>query len=84
MKDVKNHWTKWVYWFSLGVAIIIVYKALDNFGNLVESFKKLCGILSPFLAGIFISYLLYMPCRKIEEAYKKRSEEHTSELQSPS
>lgn len=71
MKDVKNHWTKWVYWFSLGVAIIIVYKALDNFGNLVESFKKLCGILSPFLAGIFISYLLYMPCRKIEEAYKK-------------
>lgn len=70
MKEIKNHWTKWVYWFSLCVATIIVYKALDNFGNLINSAKKLVEIVSPFLAGIFVAYLLYMPCRNIEETYK--------------
>ena len=59
MKEVKNHWKKWVYWFLLGTAIIIVYKALDNFGEILDGVKKLFSILSPFLAGIFIAYLLY-------------------------
>lgn len=71
MKEVKNHWKKWVYYFLLGVAIITVYKALDNFGSILDSLKKLGGILSPFLVGIFIAYLLYMPCKNIENTYKK-------------
>lgn len=71
MKEIKNHWTKWAYWFSLCVATIIVYKALDNFGDLLNSVKKLIEIVSPFLAGIFVAYLLYMPCRNIEKTYKK-------------
>ena len=70
MKEVRNHWKKWVYWFLLGAAIIVLYKALDNFGDVLDSVKKLFGILSPFLAGIFIAYLLYMPCRTIEKTYK--------------
>lgn len=70
MKEVRNHWKKWVYWFLLGAAIIVLYKALDNFGDVLDSVKKLFGILSPFLAGIFIAYLLYMPCRNIEKTYK--------------
>ena len=32
---------------------------------------KFLGILSPFFAGIFIAYLLYMPCKNIEKAYLK-------------
>ena len=71
MNEVKNHWKKWVYWFLLGLAIIIAYKAFDNFGNIIDSIGKFLGIISPFFVGIFIAYLLYMPCRKIEEAYKK-------------
>ena len=71
MNEVKNHWKKWIYWFLLGLAIIIAYKAFDNFGNIMDSIGKFLGIISPFFVGIFIAYLLYMPCRKIEEAYKK-------------
>lgn len=71
MNEVKNHWKKWMYWFLLGVAIIIVYKALDNFGSIMEGVGKFFSIISPFFAGIFIAYLLYIPCRKIEEAYQK-------------
>ena len=71
MNELKNHGKKWLYWFVLAVAIIIVYKALDNFGDVMGTVMKFFDIITPFLAGIFISYLLYMPCRKIEETYKK-------------
>ena len=71
MNEVKNHWKKWLYWFLLGVAIIIVYKTFDNFGNVMGAIGKFLGILSPFFAGIFIAYLLYMPCKNIEKAYLK-------------
>ncbi len=71
MNEIKNHGKKWLYWFFLGVAIIVVYKALDNFENVMGVFSKFLDIITPFLAGIFISYLLYMPCKKIEEIYAK-------------
>ena len=71
MSEIKNHWKKWIYWFLLGVAIIVVYKALDNFGNIMGQISRFFDILGPFLAGILISYLLYVPCKKIEEAYSK-------------
>ena len=71
MNEIKNHGKKWIYWFTLAVAIIVVYKAFDNFGDVVGTVVKFFDIITPFLVGIFISYLLYMPCRKIEEAYSK-------------
>jgi len=71
MNEIKNHGKKWLYWFTLGIAIIIVYKALDNFGDVMGVVTKFFDIITPFLVGIFISYLLYMPCKKIEEVYAK-------------
>ena len=71
MSEIKNNWKKWLYWFLLGVAIIIIYKALDNFTNIIDAVGKFFNILSPFLAGIFIAYLLYVPCKSIEKAYEK-------------
>lgn len=71
MDEIRNKGKKWLYWFVLGVAIIVVYKALDNFGDVMGVFAKFFEIITPFLVGIFISYLLYMPCRKIEQAYTK-------------
>ena len=71
MNEVKNHWKKWMYGFILGVAMIIVYKALDSFTDIMGAIGNFFSIISPFFAGIFIAYLLYMPCRKFEEKYKK-------------
>ena len=71
MNEIKNHGKKWLYWFVLGVAIIVVYKALDNFGDVMGVVAKFFDIITPFLVGIFISYLLYIPCKKIEKAYRK-------------
>lgn len=70
MKDFKTG-TKWLYWFTLIGAIVIVYKILDNFTGIGEWLGELLKILNPFLMAILIAYLLYIPCRKIEKLYKK-------------
>lgn len=71
MNEIKNHWKKWLYWFALGVAIIIVYKALDNFTDIMGAVTKFFDIIAPFFVGILIAYLLFVPCKKVEEVYEK-------------
>lgn len=70
MKEIKN-WTKWIYWFTFAVAVIFVYKTLDNFIDISIWFGKLLSILMPFLMGILLAYLFYIPCRQIEKLYEK-------------
>ena len=70
MNEIRNHWKKWIYWFLLGVAIIIVYKALDSFTDVMSVVNKFFDIITPFFVGVFIAYLIYMPCKKFEEAFK--------------
>lgn len=71
MSEIKNKWKKWLYWFLLGIAIILSYKIINSFDNIIGTISKFFTILSPFFAGILIAYLLYMPCKRIEKAYKK-------------
>ena len=71
MKEVKNGWKKWTYWFLLGLALICIYKILDNYQSVMGVLNTFFGVISPFLIGIFIAYLLYMPSRKFEEWYRK-------------
>ena len=37
MEEKKKGFTKWIYYFLLGVAIIVVYKLLDNFIEVYEA-----------------------------------------------
>ena len=71
MEERKKGITKWLYWFILGVAIIIVYKLLDNFSQIGAWFSNLFEILMPFITGVLIAYLFYIPCRKVEGIYKR-------------
>lgn len=71
MNELKNHGKKWYYWFLLGLALIIVYKALDNFSDVMGIVNKFFTIITPFFVGIFIAYLLYLPCKSLEKKYSK-------------
>ncbi len=71
MNEIKHNWKKWLYWFALGLALICIYKILDNYENVMAGVHTFFGVISPFLIGIFIAYLLYMPSRKFEEWYRK-------------
>jgi len=67
----RGNISKWLYWFSLALAVIIVYKFLDNFTAIGLFISNLIGILMPFIMGILIAYILYIPCKKIEECFNR-------------
>lgn len=71
MEKNKRKITKWLYWFLFAVAIILVYKTLDNFTAIGNWIKDFLDVLMPFIIGLLIAYLLYIPCRKIEGIYRK-------------
>lgn len=68
MKEKKERWLKY---FSLGVALIIVYQILNNLEGVTEWLKGFTVVLAPFLWGILIAYLFYIPCRGLERILRK-------------
>lgn len=71
MEELKQGWKKRISWLLVALTVVIVYKMLDNFSNVTEWFGTFFRILKPFLAGVLISYILFMPCKKIEGALEK-------------
>lgn len=71
MEKKNNIWGKWLYWFIFAVAVIIVYKTLDNFTQITNWVKGIINVLMPFIVGILIAYILYIPSKKIEGFYSK-------------
>lgn len=69
--EEKKRGFKWLYWFSLGIAIIAVYKLLDNFGQMTTWVAGLADVLMPFIIGLLIAYLFYIPCRKVEAWFRR-------------
>lgn len=71
MEKEKKVITKWIYWFTFAVAVIAVYKTLDNFSDITNWLKGLVSVLNPFIMGIIIAYLFYIPCRNLEAKFRK-------------
>lgn len=71
MEEIKQEWKKRISWLLIALTVVIVYKMLDNFSNVTEWFGTFFRILKPFFAGLLISYILFMPCKKIENALSK-------------
>lgn len=71
MGEEKRTLTKWLYWFLFAVSVIFVYKTLDNFSAIGDWIRNLFCVLMPFIIGILIAYILYIPSRKIERLFEK-------------
>lgn len=71
MEEIKQGWKKRISWLLIALVVVVVYKMLDNFSNVQEWFGTFFRILKPFLAGLLMSYILFMPCKKIENVLKK-------------
>ena len=70
-EEIKSHWHSWIFYVTVGIVLIIAFKALDSLGPLVTGVKEFLSIISPFLVGLLIAYLLYLPESKIEKLFKK-------------
>ena len=71
MKEERKNGKKWFYWFSLGLCLIIIYKIMDSFSSISSWVSNLFSVLMPFIVGIIIAYILYMPSKKIERLISK-------------
>ena len=69
-EEIKTHWKAWTFCLSLAIAIIVIYKAIDSIANIASFIGGFMSVISPFLAGILIAYLLYTPECKIEKSLK--------------
>lgn len=60
---------KWIIAFVFGAALIAVYKTFDNFQHVLSFIGDVFSILTPFIIGFFIAYILNLPCKKLENLY---------------
>ncbi len=77
----KREMSKWTYWFSLAVAIILVYSCITNFAGICVFLKKIMNIIMPFLMAIIVAYLFYRPARFFEKIYENKKA--TSKISRP-
>lgn len=70
MKKEKD-WKKWIGAFVFCVVLIIIYKTLDNFSTIFSWIGNFNKILMPFILAVIIAYIFYIPCKKLENVYKK-------------
>jgi len=67
----KIKWQRWVLYFLLGTALIIVYKMVDKIDYVIAGIYKVLGLLKPFFIGFALAYILNGPAKKLEGLLKK-------------
>ena len=69
MKFYQKHrkLSTWILAFLLVAALILFKEILAAVPMAISVIKNLLSILSPFIAGFIIAFLLYVPCSKIEK-----------------
>ena len=65
-EEIKSHGKTWLFFFTIGICLMLAYKIIDGIGNLTSVIGNLVSIVSPFFAGLLMAYLLYIPENKIE------------------
>lgn len=68
-EEIKNHKRQLIFLITVGIVLIVSYKALDSLGYIGMCISNFFKVISPFLVGLFMAYLLYIPERKIEEIF---------------
>lgn len=69
---MKNRFSKrWWSAILAGLILIVLYKVVDNLPLLWRWGGKLLGILTPFIVGLMLAFLLYRPCAFLERHFQK-------------
>ena len=66
--DHKRALKRWLWYFSIPAAAILLFKLYDNFGEALGLIGKLLGILSPFVGGFLLAFFMYGPSKWLEKA----------------
>ena len=63
--------SKWLYYFTLGMALIFVYKFVSDFGALWSFAQRVVSVVMPFIMGVIVAYLFYRPVTFLERLLNK-------------
>lgn len=63
--------SKWFYYFTLGMALIFVYKFVSDFGALWSFAQRIVSVIMPFIMGVIVAYLFYRPVTFLERLLNK-------------
>lgn len=50
---------------------MLIYKAIDNYGEIFGIIRKMTGILGPFIAGLVIAFFMSKPVNKAEKLVQR-------------
>lgn len=65
--EKKHTWRKWLWYFSLAAAAILLYKLSGNIKQIGQTLAWIFGIFAPFIGGFALAFFLYAPSRKLEQ-----------------
>ena len=65
----KKSLAQWLSFFLLGVSFIVIYKMFDSLSEIGGVIGKLFSILTPFVIGFVIAFLLYGPVKWFERLF---------------
>ena len=63
--------SKWLYYFTLGMALIFAYKFVSDFGALWSFAQRIVSVIMPFIMGVIVAYLFYRPATFLERLLNK-------------
>ncbi len=69
-KNSKNH--IWLSAFIFAAAVIVFYKIVDWIPEILSNLLSFLSILSPFIGGFIIAFILAAPQKRIEKFLKNR------------
>ena len=67
----NNFWRKYAAWLIFGIALIVIFKTIDNYKEIFSWVGNLISLLMPFFLAGLLAFILYPSCRKLECLYKK-------------
>ena len=71
MKKENFLLTKWVPIFIMAIILMLIYKTLDNIGQITSAIGNFLVVISPLLYGVLFTYFLLIPHRGLERLIKK-------------
>ena len=71
MKKADFELTKWLPICIIIIVMMLIYNAINNFGQIAEAIGNFLYIISPLLYGVLFSYFIYIPHSALEKLLKK-------------
>ena len=71
MKKGSFERAKWIPIFIIAVVLMLIYKTIDNIGQITSAIWEFLLVISPLMYGILFTYFLYRPHQVLEKLIKK-------------